>query len=278
MVPRALVVQPGTVTFWRSRDVGTVEFSRTSNAPHAFSPHLHDAFQLLLYQRGGSELVYKKEKYVAQGGDMVLFPPGSVHAAYPLDGRAYQIRGALIDASIFREVAREVWKDAAALEDLPCAFLPREVAATFDAFMASFELGDSLLERESRLFFLAGDILERVSPASFRTRLGLEQHAVKDVKAYLQDKLTQEVTLDELVAATDLPKDVLLAAFEREVGVQPHLYHLLLRLNEARRLLGRGVSSRAAAQRVGLDAALFERTFRASFGVSPDAYRRALLA
>lgn len=270
-------MQTGTLTYWRSPDVSAVEFSQTSNAPHTFSPHLHDAFQLLLYQRGGSELVYKREKHFVQEGDLVLFPPGDVHAAYPLDRGDYQVRGALVEPSVFREVAQEVWEDDAALRDLRYLILPRAVAATFDAFVESFELGDSLLERESRLFFLIGDILEHVSPANFiKAQPSLEQRAVEDAKAYLHGKLAQEVALGELVAATGLPKDTLLSAFEREVGVQPHLYHLLLRLNEARRVLGRGVSSRAAAHRVGLDAALFERRFRASFGVSPDAYRRAL--
>lgn len=67
--------------------------------------------------------------------------------------------------------------------------------------------------------------------------------------------------------------------FARLTGLTPHAYRLAARLNEARCLLGTGVSPAAAAADAGFaDQSHLGRLFRAAFGTTPAGYRRAMRA
>jgi AraC-like DNA-binding protein len=93
----------------------------------------------------------------------------------------------------------------------------------------------------------------------------------------LRARATEPVRLDDLVAATGLPKPRLLRSFRRLIGVPPHEYQLQLRVDLARRWIARGGSIVDAAYESGFcDQPHLHRHFRRIIGIAPGAYARAV--
>ncbi len=96
------------------------------------------------------------------------------------------------------------------------------------------------------------------------------------------------VPLAAFVAKTDLEIGAvaMLAGITREgftrrfcrlVGLTPHAYRIVARLNAARRLLASDVAPAEAAADAGFaDQSHLGRAFRSHFGTTPNAYRRAM--
>lgn len=66
--------------------------------------------------------------------------------------------------------------------------------------------------------------------------------------------------------------------FRRNVGMTPHAYRVVRRMNRARALLATGAAPAAAAAEAGFaDQSHMGRHFRLAFGATPAAYRRAVV-
>ncbi len=80
----------------------------------------------------------------------------------------------------------------------------------------------------------------------------------------------------EVIAATmRATREGFSRRFAREVGMSPHAFRIVARLNRGRCLLRSGESVFAAAVDTGFaDHSYFGRTFRRTFGATPAAYSR----
>ena len=98
------------------------------------------------------------------------------------------------------------------------------------------------------------------------------RRAAKRVRASFAESLS----LDDLANELQISKCHLARCFERSLGVPPHRYRRLLRLQSARRLLEAGISVGEAANETGFaDAPHLTRAFRDWLGVSPAAWGSA---
>jgi AraC-like DNA-binding protein len=101
--------------------------------------------------------------------------------------------------------------------------------------------------------------------------------AVARVRALLDARLTETVTLDELAGHARLDKYHLCRAFRDEVGLPPHAYVTHRRISRAQELLARGLGQAEVAQRVGLyDQSQLHRHFKRIVGLTPGAFARAV--
>ncbi|MDX2233053.1 MAG: AraC family transcriptional regulator [Hyphomonadaceae bacterium] len=105
---------------------------------------------------------------------------------------------------------------------------------------------------------------------------GLSSAQVRRVADYINDNLSNSLTLDELSALSDLSLWHFARAFKVATGFTPHQFVLSCRLAHARRLLLRTIDPIAiiAAACGFADQAHFTRSFRAVHGTTPGAYRR----
>jgi AraC-like DNA-binding protein len=102
-----------------------------------------------------------------------------------------------------------------------------------------------------------------------------ESRPVRRAIELLRERLTEQVTLDDLAAHADLDKFHLCRAFREQIGMPPHAYLTHLRISRAKQLLKSGVRPSAVAPQVGLyDQSQLNRHFRRIVGVTPGAYAR----
>ena len=138
-----------------------------------------------------------------------------------------------------------------------------EAAGDVDAMLRAYRAITLALLRASNL----GTVAVRRSACHPGVR-----RAVKRLRASFAESLT----LDDLASELRMSKCHLARCFERSLGVPPHRYRRLLRLQSARRLLERGLSVGEAAGETGFaDAPHLTRAFRDWLGVSPAAWGSA---
>jgi AraC-like DNA-binding protein len=142
------------------------------------------------------------------------------------------------------------------------------------------ESGASALSIERAYRSVTAALLHRAgqSSGSAEARPGVHpsvRRAAERVRANIADPLS----LDDLASEANLSKFYLARSFQRSLGVPPHRYRRLLRLQHARRLLERGFTVVDAALETGFaDAPHLSRAFCEWLGVSPAAWRNAWCA
>ena len=110
------------------------------------------------------------------------------------------------------------------------------------------------------------------------TRGGLATWQVRRVRDFIEDNLTEHVSLAELARLTRLSPTHFCCAFKRSVGLPPHQYQLRRRVERAKALLADPSLSVTA---IALDCGFslpgsFATAFRKTTGLTPSAFRRAL--
>ena len=98
---------------------------------------------------------------------------------------------------------------------------------------------------------------------------------IGQVRAYLEEHFTENITLDQLAALVDLSPFHLLRLFRETVGLPPHSYLTQIRVTRAKRLIAASLSLVEVAGAVGFsDQSHLTKHFKAIIGVTPGQYAR----
>jgi AraC-like DNA-binding protein len=102
-----------------------------------------------------------------------------------------------------------------------------------------------------------------------------EPRAVTRARAYLDEELSNKITLQKLAVVSGLTPFRLLRAFTRCVGLTPHGYQVQARIRRAHALLTGGTAIADAAAAVGFaDQAHLTRVYKTIMGATPGQFRR----
>jgi AraC-like DNA-binding protein len=150
----------------------------------------------------------------------------------------------------------------------------------FDVQVAAIEGPEP---RRLHLYSAADDVTEqqvkRLVKAYLR-RKGSALHAknlqrVRRVQQYLDENYAETAPLDTLAKLVGLDKFHLVRIFAREVGMPPHAYQILVRVERVRFLLSAGASLADAAADVGFsDQSHMAQHFRRVEGITPAVFQR----
>jgi AraC family transcriptional regulator len=116
------------------------------------------------------------------------------------------------------------------------------------------------------------------APPARDRRGGLAPHRLRLVKDYVDTHLGRNFGLPELAALAQMKVDSFIRAFKQSMGVPPHRYVLIRRIDRATTLLrvgGRSIPEIAAVSGFGSQSS-FTRAFRRLIGVTPREYRTSL--
>ena len=114
--------------------------------------------------------------------------------------------------------------------------------------------------------------LPEVSACSLTER----EELAESVRQYIDDRLTEKFSLDDIAEHFHVSKRHMLRVFKEKFGVTPGAYHSELRLVAAERYLSETkLSIGSIASVLGFaDQSFFSTAFKRKFGVYPTAYRK----
>jgi len=238
---------------------------------------MKDRYAFVLSERGTSEFLYRGAVYVQGPGFVQLKQPGEIYRDLRREGPA------TFDVVLIELDAVYAARDS---------FAPRhEVVFDRPQVAADDPRARPLLALHSQLL-RGGDALadeSAVAEAALAlAMLGISSHpvaqecsAVRRARAYLLERLSDQVRLDDLADHVRLDKYHLIRAFRAEVGVPPYEFLTHARIHRARELLRKGMPVSQVAVALGYcDQSQLHRHFVRLVGVTPgryaSSYRRSL--
>ena len=245
--------------------------------PGAVEVHHHDFYEVYYLLGGKVEYLVDGKRLAMQPGDLLLINPQQLHRPI-VDPQSPTYERIVL--WINKEYLENLSSDALDLKRCFDRDLIRPDAAQRGAITA--RLGELVQESYgsdpgSRLaaygLFLQFMVqLSRMAGEGSvgREVAGQQSELVRNTCAYIDENLSQSITLEQLAAQFFVSKYYLSHAFSREMGVSLYRYILLRRLLMARQLMAAGESAGAAARACGFaDYTSFYRAFKSEYGISP---------
>jgi AraC-like DNA-binding protein len=203
-------------------------------------PHFHDETQIVLVLTGSRAFRIDGATVTVAAGHAALIPAGLLHAPMPTADAETVCLNAYLSAS----------RACSSLRIIKVGALRRSIGEISPEHI--LEIADDSLSHEPS------------SPAGHTDR------------AKLGAALTESVApIGAIAAGFGRSREGFSRMVRRELGVAPHAFRLLTRLNLARRLLRAGEPIAAAAADAGFaDQSHLTRLFRRTFGATPGVYWR----
>ena len=247
--------------------------------------HSHEYYEIYFFLHGSIRIIIEDVDVCPQHGDVLIFPPHCMHRNIHISAEEPYERFYLYAS---RETVQSV---------------------SVGEFQLSVEL-DTLLKANGYLFHLGEPALEELlqrtdeiiaasamdTPADYlmnhyrmcmlllRTASLLRESTTRPPRAqsrmnplvrYLNDHLTETISLDHLAETFYLSKFALLREFKEHTGLSIHQYILAKRILLAQELLAQGMKPNQVSDQCGFsDYATFYRAFRNRTGVSPNQFSR----
>jgi AraC-like DNA-binding protein/mannose-6-phosphate isomerase-like protein (cupin superfamily) len=265
---------PNCVDIWRPREYDALELQHGTEVTIEYPRHWHDEFYLSATLSGDSYLECSGTSFSVAPGQLVIVPPGEVHANRKLEC-----------------TSRTIFLEFKALQDTVEQFVERNIprldfrtgliddqrtADTFLQLHRSFKGPCFELEQENSLFLFLCQLVTGHSCA----RVGLPRKSTEDVavqraRLFLEDHYADRVSIHDLARLTRLSPYHFNRSFCQKVGMPPHAYQLQLRIAHAKRFLRLGRSVSETACLVGFfDQSHFVHSFKRSAGITPSQYVR----
>jgi len=265
-------------TYWRTDDLGEVEWLTAQYRTHRFARHWHEGYALGVIEAGAEAFTVAGTRHCGTEGSVVFVNPGEIHdgeAAHPSGWRYRMLYPAV---AVLERAASELSGRPARAPLFRCGIVDdAEVAAMLvDAHRAA-ERSRSTLERESRLLSALVMLVRRYADVTTASvPAGSEDARMRTTRELIEDRLDEDLSLATLATAADLSAWHFLRLFRQATGATPHVYLLQRRLARARLLLQSGEPAAAVASATGFaDQSHLTHRFRRAYGVTPARFQRA---
>jgi len=242
---------------------------------HSFAPHMHDFYAVSLNYGGRGAFDCRSELRDAAPGTCSLIAPGEVHTGHATSGEGWIYRNLYIETSLMAALLKSLdWQGPLDVEFIFPLVRDTILAARLAHVFASLTESNSLLQNESLLLSVVARLItDHFVSGRALSDAGREHAAVRRVKDWLDANSEQNVSIYSLAGLAALSPYYLVRAFHRHVGVPPHKYQTIVRINRARKLLNSGAAISEVAYRAGFcDQSHLNRCFKRALGVTPGAY------
>ena len=264
--------------FWRTREIGEIEWLAAEYRTHRFTRHWHDTYALGTVEIGGETFMARGERHYVRPGSLVLLNPGDIHDGETADPGGWRYRMLYPASDVLARVASAIAARPVAAPHFRRAVVhdPEAARVMLGAHHAA-ERSRSALERETRLMeALALLVARHADPTPVPAKTNGEHARIRRVCDLIEDELGEDLALDVLAAEARMSSWHFLRVFRRETGATPHLYVLQRRLARARRLLEAGEAPADVAAATGFsDQSHLTNRFRRTYGVTPAVFRLA---
>lgn len=242
---------------------------------HSFAPHMHDFYAVSLNYGGRGAFDCRRETHDAAPGTCNLIAPGELHTGRATSRQGWIYRNLHIETPLMTRLLQSVgWRGPQDVSFKSSLVRDTVLGARIGRVFASIAESSSLLQNESLLLA----VVARLVTDHFVREHGLgatgwKHAAVTRVREWLDANSEQNVSIQALADLAGLSPYYLVRAFHRRVGVPPHRYQTIVRVNRARKLLASGAAPSEAAYHTGFcDQSHLNRCFKRTLGVPPGRY------
>lgn len=249
-----------------------IEAYRLEGIVRPFPNHFHEHYVIGFVEDGQRVLFCKGKEYIIGKGSVVLFHPGDNHTCVQRDDGVMDYRG----LNISKERMLELGEDVTGRRELPVFsrnVIDDEEIACYLRLLHEMVMDGIDEGKEETLLFLVSALMQNYGESAPGDNQECRQE-IEKACAFMDCHYMEHISLERLCSLTSLSKSTLLRSFTGTKGVTPYRYLENVRINEARKLLGQGVSPVDAAIQTGFsDQSHFTNYFSRFIGIAPGVYR-----
>lgn len=262
--------------YWHSAD-RPLEAMHAHFERHVYHRHSHESYSFGVTESGAQSFTCRGGAYTSATGMVMAFNPDDPHDGHATDELGFTYRMVHIGPDLVGDVLTDRGGRPAGLPLFtePVIEDPR-VARNVHALHAAL-LGDAPALRRDELLTAAVTSLARHAKALTPWPRTAGDGTARAARELIHDTYLEDITADDLAAATGRTRYAVYRAFRAAYGMAPSDYQRQLRLRAARRLIARGEPLSDIAARTGFaDQAHLTRWFARYYGVTPGGYRQAV--
>lgn len=254
------------VTAWRPAVPGVTEVLHARFTDHAYPPHSHDAWTLLIVDAGTVRYDLGGTQHATTRSSVTLLPPDVSHDGRAATDSGFRKRVVYLERGVIGGELLGGAVDAPAFHDRA---LHERVALLHDSLATRTDD----LEAESRLAFVTERLRSHLRRSAVAPEGARGPRVATALRDLLDSRLPEGVSLESAAGVLHSHPTHLVRAFSAEFGVPPHVYLTARRVELARRHLLDGVPAAEAATRAGFyDQSHLSRHFKRILGVTPVAF------
>lgn len=223
---------------WSDESFEATEFLFADYRDFVFPPHVHETFAIGVIESGGQQFhPGRAPSLIMPEGTLCAINPGIVH-----EGRAATVQGwryrmfypsAALVASTLEDSQQRAnsgeWGLGSHVID------DRELYREFVSLHVSSQLGETVLERQTRIAIFLQRLFER--HGNFlpeRSEARVAPRTVGIIRDYLHARAQSQVTIADLAQAAGVSGTQVIRAFSAGTGMPPHSYLVSLRVERAK--------------------------------------------
>lgn len=250
-----------------------IEAYRFEGIVQPFPNHFHEHYVIGFVENGERCLSCRNKEYTIEQGSVLLFNPGDNHACVQSDNGTLDYRG----FNISKEVMLDLSEEVTGKRQLPG--FSRNVVCDKEAICYLRPLHEMVMNgvgefgKEESLLFLISTLIQNYGQP-FESCIPECRQEIEKACEFIDKHFTERIYLDQICRHAGLSKSTLLRAFTKAKGVTPYRYLETVRINEAKKLLQKGVPPLEAAIQTGFsDQSHFTNYFSSFIGLAPGVYR-----
>lgn len=250
-----------------------IEAYRFEGIVQPFPNHFHEHYVIGFVENGERCLSCRNKEYTIEQGSVLLFNPGDNHACVQSDNGTLDYRG----FNISKEVMLDLSEEVTGKRQLPG--FSRNVVCDEEAICYLRPLHEMVMNgigefgKEESLLFLISTLIQNYGQ-SFESCIPECRQEIEKACEFIDKHFIERIYLDQICHNAGLSKSTLLRAFTKAKGITPYRYLETVRINEAKKLLQKGVPPLEAAIQTGFsDQSHFTNYFSSFIGLAPGVYR-----
>lgn len=250
-----------------------IEAYRFEGIVQPFPNHFHEHYVIGFVENGERCLSCRNKEYTIEQGSVLLFNPGDNHACVQSDNGTLDYRG----FNISKEVMLDLSEEVTGKRQLPG--FSRNVVCDEEAICYLRPLHEMVMNgigefgKEESLLFLISTLIQNYGQ-SFESCIPECRQEIEKACEFIDKHFIERIYLDQICHNAGLSKSTLLRAFTKAKGITPYRYLETVRINEAKKLLQKGVPPLETAIQTGFsDQSHFTNYFSSFIGLAPGVYR-----
>lgn len=250
-----------------------IEAYRFEGIVQPFPNHFHEYYVIGFVEEGQRVLSCKSKEYIIDKGSIVIFNPGDNHSCVQNDGGTLDYRGLNISKETMLNLAEEITGKRELLGFSCNVTYDEEITCYLRPLHEMVMSGICDFGKEENLLFLISSLIQKYGQP-FENCVPECRDEIEKVCTLLEQRYMEHICLEQLCKYAALSKSTLLRAFTKSKGITPYRYLENIRINEAKKLLGKGVSPIDVAMQTGFsDQSHFTNYFTRFIGLAPGVYR-----
>lgn len=251
-----------------------IEASKFIGVIQDFPMHFHEHYTIGFIEKGKMKLNYKSKEYIANKGDLLLFNPYDSHSCSDINGEVFSFSSINIDENIMLDLVSQMADN----NILPCFNSPINFHSPYINKLIEIYMHiiceENPLYKEEKFILLIKELLSTYSNLELSNIELNKTKEISKVCRYINENYKENISLDTLSNIVGISKFHFIRLFSKEKGITPYKYLETVRINNAKRLLKKGLSPVNVAIETGFnDQSHLNKLFKKVIGVTPKQYK-----